>query len=371
MAIFETPEAAFAPQRSNSATGYEIWFAVIHDPVERMALWLRYSRYIPKRGEKPAQAILWASLFSAADSGRHTFASRSVPLKAASFAADRVTIDTNTDGAGPDSPAVIGPGYCVGEIKTPLGNLRWDLELLHDFAPYTHGPERLAKVSRTHSVVISPFGRARGSVRLGTARAIKWKNARSMFTHVWGAERVPELYWCYAPYLQGSTGGARGGSRSSGAGAPGRSGDSSGALAGLSSIAAVEAIYVKPSPLTPAVCFGTALTGDGQLVHDHALTRGVFGGNKFDYPKQSFRLNFAGQRVEVAAALNQKQKTGFIYRGPDGTPFFIVQSDVSSVECRLKNAEGRDTKLVSPDFAAVEFHGAKPWPGVMYMDPYD
>ncbi len=347
MAIFETPAAAFAPQRSNTTTGYEIWFAVIHDPVERMALWLRYSRYIPKSGEKPAQAILWASLFSAADPERHTFNSRSVPLKAASFASDRVTIDTNTDGAGPDSPAVIGPDYCVGEIKTPLGNLRWDLELLHDFAPYTHGPERLAKVSRTHSVVISPFGRARGSVRLGTARAHKWKNARVMFTHIWGSERVPELYWCYAPYLQGPAG-------------PNSSG-----------IAAVEAIYVKPSSLTPAVCFGTALTGDGRLVHDHALTRGVFGGNKFDYPKQSFRLNFAGQRVEVGATLNQKQKTGFIYRGPDGTPYFIVQSDVSSVECRLKNAEGRDTKLVSPDFAAVEFHGAKPWPGVMYMDPYD
>ncbi|MCR9142174.1 MAG: hypothetical protein NXI24_07975 [bacterium] len=346
MAIFETPAAAFAPQRSNTASGYEIWFAVVHDPVERLALWLRYSRYVPKSGGKPAQAILWASLFSAADPARHCFNSISVPLKAANFASDRVTINTN-----PDSAAVLGPDYIVGEIKTPLGNLRWDLELLHDFSPYQHGPERLAKVSRTHSVVVSPFGRARGTVRLGRSKGIKLKNARSMFTHLWGADRVPELYWCYAPYLQ----------QQSGAGGP----------APGPALAGVEAIYVKPSALKPAVCFGSALTGDGRIVHDHALTRGVFGGNKFDYPKQSFRLNFAGQRVEIGAALNQNQKTGYIYRGVDGTPYFIVQSDVSSVECRIKNSEGRDVKFASPDFAAVEFHGAKPWPGVMYMDPYD
>ncbi|MEQ9363870.1 MAG: hypothetical protein RIF32_06495 [Leptospirales bacterium] len=364
MAIFETPAAAFAPQRSNTAPGYEIWFAVIHDPVERLALWLRYSRYVPKGGDKPAQAILWASLFSATDSARHSFNARSVPLEAASFAGGRITIDTNAAGGG--SPAVLGPDYIVGEIKTPSGNLRWDLELLHDFAPYVHGPERLAKVSRTHSVVVSPFGRARGTLRLGTAKVLKLKDARTMFTHIWGADRVPELYWCYAPFLAG---GARPGAASPGSGKSGSAGRSSGSS--VASISAVEAIYVKPSALTPAVCFGTALTGEGRIIHDHALTRGVFGGNKFDYPKQHFRLSFDGQRVEVAAAMNQKQKTGYIYRGADGAPFFIVQSDVSSVECRMKNSEGRDSKFISPDFAAVEFHGAKPWPGVMYMDPYD
>lgn len=361
MAIFDSPAAAFAPQRSNSAAGYEIWFAVIHDPAERLALWLRYTRYVPKGGSKPAQAILWASLFSAADPKRHTFNSRSVPLAAASFTSDRITIDMGAgDGAG--SEAVLGPDYIVGEMKTPAGNLRWDLELLHDFAPYTHGPESLAKVSRTHSAVISPFGRAQGTVRLGSGKGLKLKNARSMFAHIWGADRVPELYWCYAPYLQ----------RNRSSEPAGSSGASSiAAPDSINSIESVEAIYVKPSGLTPAVCFGTALTGDGQIVHDHALTRGVFGGNKFDYPQQSFRLNFAGQRVEVKAVMNQDQKTGYIYRGVDGTPFFIVQSDVSSVECQMKSADGRNMRFTSPDFAAVEFHGAKPWPGVMYMDPYD
>ena len=347
MAQSENAAAAFVPRRDDSTPGYEIWFVVVHDPVERIALWLRYTRYVPKPGDKPAQAILWASLFSATDPTRHAFNSRSFPLRAGAFGSDRIVIG---QGSKDQTDAVLGPDYIVGEMKSPAGNLRWDLELQHDFAPHAHGPERLAKVARTHSIVISPFGRARGTVRLGQAKSFKLKNARLMFTHIWGTERVPELYWCYAPYLQ-----------------------SNGAAADnpAASLAAVEAIYVKPSALTPAVCFGSALTGDGQIVHDHALTRGVFGGNRFEYPAQSFRLNFGGQKVEVKGVLNQKQKTGYIYRGPDGTPFFIVQSDVSSVECHTKTADGRALRYTNPDFAAVEFHGSKPWPGVMYMDPYD
>ena len=326
--------AAFAPQMPADRPGYEIWFTVLHDPVERIALWLRYTRYIPKGSDRPAQAILWASLFAANDAARHTFSSRSFPLDQAKFANDRIEIGDE---------AVLGADYMVGETKTPRGKLRWDLEIHHNFEPYTHGPERLAKVGRTHSVVVSPFARARGTLRLGNAKALRLKDAPLMFTHIWGTERVPELYWCYLPFA---------------------------ASREPAEIQALEAVYVKPSALTPPVCFATALSSDGRLLHDHSLTRGVFGGNRFEFPEQNFRLNFEGRRVEVRARMNREQQTGYIYRNPDNTPFFIVQSDVSAVECQWKDGEGRTVRVQTPDFGAVEFHGAKPWPGVMYMDPY-
>ena len=75
-------------------------------------------------------------------------------------------------------------------------------------------------------------------------------------------------------------------------------------------------------------------------------------------------------RAEVRGELRREQSTGYIYRGPSGTPHFIVQSDVSSCELKLREQDGRERRYRS-DLCAVEFHGTKAWPGVMYMDPYD
>lgn len=343
MASMDTPEAAFRPQQQNATTGFEAWSAIVHDAVERIALWLRYSHYVPKGHSKPPQALLWVSLFSPDQPDRHTFSSQSYPLKQSRFGTDRISIETIGKNSE-ETEAVMGPGYAVGELKTPAGRLRWDLEFRHDFAPFSR-----SRAARLQSVAISPFGRARGTIRIGQAKGIKIKDARLMYSHFWGPDRVPEMYWAYAPYLQ--TAGAS-------ADAP-------------FGIAAVDALYVKASALTPASCSGTALSATGELLHDHALARSVFGGNKFDFPAQSFRFNFGGRRIELSARLNQSQKTGFIYRGSDGTPHFNVQSDVSALECQTKTEDGKTLKFSTRDFAVVEFQGVKAWPGVMYMDPYD
>ncbi len=332
--------AAFAPRRitatTSPQTGYEIWFATLFDPESRTALWLRYTLYVPNDRAK-AQALVWLSFFDAERPEHHAFHAQSYDLAKASITPENIRIDEN----------VLSADGAEGSSRTPHGVLSYELQFHHRFDPHYHGPPRLARsgLAGVSSAVVSPFCGVSGRIKTGRNRSLRLdaKRCRGTFVHISGKERTPELYWTFAPFLQ--------------------EGRSNGTETGI------EAVYVKPPGFAPAACFGSLLY-EGRVIHDRALTRGLFGRNRFAYPEQRFRLNFEGMRAELRSQLRREQSTGYIYRGPSGNPFFIVQSDVSSCDLKLRAYDGRERRYHS-DLAAVEFHGAKAWPGVMYMDPYE
>lgn len=331
---------AFEPRHITSTSparpGYEIWFATIFDRASRTALWLRYTLYVPN-DRANAQALLWLAYFDAERPEHHAFHAQSYSIAQAKIAPDSIQIEG----------ATLSADGATGSSRTPHGNLAYELQFQHRFEPHYHGPPGLARsgLVGVSSTVLSPFCAVTGRIKTGRNRSVRLdaEHCRGTFVHISGKERTPELYWTFAPFLQeGRNGGGETG---------------------------IEAVYVKPPGFAPAACFGSLLY-EGRVIHDRALTRGLFGRNRFDYPEQRFRLNFEGMRAELRSQLRREQSTGYIYRGPSGTPYFIVQSDVSSCDLKLRVPDGRERRFHS-DLAAVEFHGPKAWPGVMYMDPYE
>ena len=320
-------EDAFRPRRPIGAPGYEIWFAVVIDPRTRQGLWVRYTTF--QAPGLPGEALLWASFFDAGNRERHAFNAISRDLAAARIGPDQVVM--------PDGASMTADGF-QGAIRTGPGLLKWDLHLNHRFAPIWHGP-KLLQASRfvaVQSSVVSPFAGAEGEVRLGS-QSFRLKNARAVLTHISGHERVPELFWVFAPALDGLTD------------------------------CGLEAVAVRPARFSPTVISASMHQGS-DFYHTTTMAESLLFRSKKRYPTGRLRFKLGPHKIAIEARLQEEQKTGYIYRGPTGDARFIVQSDVSSVAWQIKGPQPAAGSL--SDSAAVEFHARRPLPNVMYLDPF-
>lgn len=311
------------------APQFEIWFCVIADPRARRALWLRHT--LLRRDRGAALAVTWATHFDAAAPARHAVGARTHALSECDLAALPYRFADQR----------LEPAHWTGAAPTDRGPLRWDLRFEAPFPPHGYVPRWLmhAGIAQTKSVVVAPFARVCGNYRLGD-EAFALDDAPAVANHLWGTRRVERLVWIFVPAF-----------------------DDEGADCAL------EMVWVKPSRFVPAFTLVSLREGVA-LRHGDSILRALRGRAAIDFPRVRLEGALGAARVSLAAALDAGQVTRYVYRDPDGTPRYIEHSDVGSVECALREPDGRTRVLRCARGAAVEFHGMAQWSARAYLDPY-
>lgn len=307
---------AFAPRITN--TGYEIWFGTAFDFEQEVAVWFRYSTLI--RPGRPTRSAIWFSFFDQR-TGKTTVRT--------------LGLNESIDPKG-DEQILSRSGFSPSSVSGTLDDVSWNLQCEHRFEAESHVPESLMNlpIVKTKSVVISPFCGFTGDVRIG-ARKVRL-NASGCYTHIWGTQRVPELYWCFVPQFDNADVG-------------------------------VEFFAVRPKPFLPIIKFITIREGN-TLLHQPSLWRSV--NSKLDprFPEFSATGRISDDRFELTCTLLEPA-TRYIYLDPSGSNRYIEQNDASEARLVLVR-QGQKIELVSRHKAAVEFHGMKPWGKCEYLNPY-
>lgn len=303
--------AAFEPRMN---AGFEIWFGTAMD-VSGLALWFRYT--ILHRPGGPSVCVLWAALFDPQTPANALHSAECWPLDQKHFANGRI---------------VLPQGSCSkDDVEGRVQDLSWELRMHHRFDAESHVPEFLLRLPfvRTKSIVLSPFARFTGTVRKGSRT---WNlDAQGTWTHIYGTERVPELYWCFVPRFDEADAG-------------------------------MELFSVRPKASLPRLTFFTLREGD-TLQHSSMLSS-IRNSCKIDFP--GFTASAPGGAFRVDCVMDEAQAAHYIYVDPDSSNRYVVQSDVSNA--KLTFADGR--VLSSSGKAAVEFHGLTPWSETVSLDPY-
>ncbi|MBW0435870.1 hypothetical protein HGB47_19880 [Leptospira yasudae] len=312
---------------------FEIWFAAILIPETHQAFWVRYSTLNPRSNRDlfPSGA-LWASLFDRKNPKNHRTTVQSFPYETVTISDDAIDF--------PD--ASVGPDHMRGKIQTQQGeNLSWDLEFRHKQEPACHLPPWLEKtpIPKTRSIVSSPFTEVAGWIQLANQK-FTFQNANGHFNHIWGTNRVAQLYWTFVPKFDNDPDNW-----------------------------SLEIVTVRPQPFAPALTFVTLLKA-GVPIHQHSIFRSLRSATKVEYPKVTFKTRLDDYEIFVEGEMDREQIAGYIYRDPDGSPRYIEQSDIGTVKCVIRH-RGKEITLKAEQAAGVEFHGMRPWRNDhAYLDPY-
>ncbi|AYV56466.1 hypothetical protein EFP84_13765 [Leptospira kmetyi] len=312
---------------------FEIWFAAILIPENDQAFWVRYSTLNPRNNRDlfPTGA-LWASLFDRKNPKNHRTAVQCFPYENVSIGENAIEFPE----------ASVGPDHMRGSIRTSQSEtLSWDLEFRHKLEPAGHLPRWLEKtpIPKTRSIVSSPFTEVAGEIQLAKKK-FAFQKANGHFNHIWGTNRVAELFWIFVPKFD-------------------KDPDNW----------SLEIVTVRPQPLSPTLTFVTLLK-DGVPIHQHSIFRSLRSKTKVLYPKLSFQTRLDDYEITVEGEMDRDQIAGYIYRDPDGSPRFIEQSDIGTVRCVIRHS-GKEIVLNAKQAAGVEFHGMRPWRADhQYLDPY-
>lgn len=318
------------PAQSNQPH-FEIWFAVIIDKTTKKALWLRYTTFFPHSSfQSQPLAVIWASWFDSENPNNHCYAAQNFVINQVSYDKESYTYPNGK----------LSLDLLSGNLMTEKGLLEWDLNFEHQFEAFDHAPSWLSRSSipKTKSLVCSPFAKVQGKVTLNNI-TYDFQHAEGWFNHIWGTERVESLFWTYIPQFDDDN-----------------------------ESWSLEIASVRPKTFLPALTF-TTLAHQGKLYHQTSLWNALRGKIKVDYPSLEFQTKLYDYQILVNSQLAENQTTPYIYRDPNGTKFYIVQSDVGQATCTIEK-NGYKKKLVSKSGAAVEFHGIKPWGKFSYIDPY-
>lgn len=305
-------EKAFLPRQKS---GFEIWFGTVRD--QGVALWFRYT--ILHRPDRPSICALWAALFDPFNSENSMHAADSWPAS-----------ELRAQNGGIILP---GGSFRASKVHGRIQDLAFDLNLHHEFCPESHVPSFLLKAPfvRTKSVVLSPFARFQGTIQKGGRT---WQvDGRGTWTHIYGSERVPELYWCFVPEFDNADAG-------------------------------MELFSVRPGGALPLLTFFTLR--EGRSLRHTGLLTALRSSCSADYPRFAAAAPGRNPAFRVQCNMDQVQAASYTYVDPDSTNRYVVQSDVS--RARLSLADGR--VLESARGAAVEFHGLRPWHSGRFLDPY-
>lgn len=160
---------------------YESWFQRANHPTEPIAIWIRYTVFIPASGERPALGELWAILFEG-----DSITARKAELPLEECSVSRQTIDVAIGGSTLDLER------CEGSIE----DLRWSLRYDSPSAPLLMLPERLygGGFPKAKLLVGSPLARYTGSLTLGerTIDIDGWVGSQN---HNWGSRHTDRYAW--------------------------------------------------------------------------------------------------------------------------------------------------------------------------------
>lgn len=322
----------FLPNHSSIA--YEIWFAVIIDPITQKALWIRYSTLFPNqsKGHKPI-AIMWASFFDALNLNNHCYQAETFSINSISLLGDSYLYPKGS----------FSLDKLSGNLSTSKGELAWDLAYQHQFDAFDYVPSLiknspLKNLVKTHSASCSPFAKVNGNIKLNDIN-YPINNASGVLTHIWGTNRVERLFWIFIPVFDNDTEGW-----------------------------ALEIASIRLKPFLPAITI-VKLLYNGVLHYDSSLLSVLSPRVKINYPEIEVKAHCKDFKILVKAQLNLEQTTPYIYRNPDGDARYIEQSDVSKAICIIET-RNKKLELVNKNSTAVEFHGLTAWSNRTYLDPY-
>lgn len=312
-------EKAFGPRRSD----YEIWFGTVLD-VSGIALWFRYT--ILHRPGFQSVCALWAAVFDSEKPAAQT--ADSWPLTEMRMEDHQIHLPQGT----------LSANHVQGKIQ----NTAWDLQIQHVFPAESHVPAWLLHLPfvRTKSIVLSPFARFTGVLQ---SEGRSWQiDGSGTWTHIYGKERVPELYWCFVPRFDNADVG-------------------------------MELFSVRPKSGLPLLTFFTLR--EGQTLRHTSILRAVrnkctpgypdFRARSADFPETG-SSPASGTAFSLECSLSQAHAASFIYVDPDSSNRYVVQSDIGSAMLTL--GDGRTFE--SKGGAQVEFHGLNRWHSGVFLDPY-
>ncbi len=179
---------------------YESWFVRANHPTEAKALWIRYTRFIPRSGATPATDLaegeLWAIWFDGSGedgSGENQAAPVTAYQRfkdtACRFDAQQLSVDIA--GSRLDRQGLTG--QIQPETGTPF---RWALQATGENAPLLLLPEKLYTGSfpKAKSLVLDAQVMFNGTLTVGehTFAIDQW---RGSLNHNWGTQHTDEYAW--------------------------------------------------------------------------------------------------------------------------------------------------------------------------------
>ncbi|MGH7894382.1 MAG: hypothetical protein ACREQL_06920, partial [Candidatus Binatia bacterium] len=177
-----TPGHANRPRWRGEAGFFEIWFVVVLDLVTARAWWFRYTTLAPRQGAP--RGTLWAAAF---EEGRP-------PVFGKAF----VSTEEIAAHAGG-----LERGVCRGRVGAAASPIEWDLQFEPASCPAQRGPRWLHRLpTPTRVAHCNQETGFRGTIRVGDREHVV-ADGRGAQKHLWGARRVEELFWIYAPVLRG------------------------------------------------------------------------------------------------------------------------------------------------------------------------
>lgn len=314
--------------------GYEIWFSVVIDPINQKAFWLRYTTFFPDPSlNLQPKFVIWGSFFDAKNHSNHNCLAKSFSIHTISMSGNHYQHPS----------ATLSLDKLTGNIANDNVSLSWQLFYQHQFEAFDYAPNLvkntfLKHFVKAHSVACSPFAKVNGHVNCQNQEYL-FNNASAVLTHIWGSERIEQLFWVFAPIFDNDFEGW-----------------------------GVEIAVVKVKTFLPKIT-AVKILHNNNLYYDSSLLSALSAKVKINYPEIEIKTKCKDFNLIVKAKLNTQQITPYIYRNPNGRPFYIEQSDVSEVFCLIEK-NGKKQELFSKNMAAVEFHGCKAWSNRNYLDPY-
>ncbi|HXJ33643.1 MAG TPA: hypothetical protein VMS22_06325 [Candidatus Eisenbacteria bacterium] len=314
-----TPAEANRPRWRGGAGFFEIWFLVVFDPAAPRAWWFRWTTFAPRVGAP--RGTIWAAAF---EEGREAiFGKAFVP---------RAEIEV--------AVAALGDGSCRGEVALDATPIAWDLRFEPATRVAARGPAWLGRLpAPTHVAHVHQEVVFAGTVRVGDREHVVAR-ARGAQKHIWGTRRVEELFWIYAPALDGG---------------------------GAFEASSVRVKRGSGPALAPVWLH------DGASEHAWWGVPAVFRNRVEPEGPGALRLSAASTWAHVhgVARCDPRTLAGYVYRDPAGWDVHVAQSDVARIDLTLRTRSYPWSSWGAPrrftGRGAVELHHPEPLPGVRYV----
>jgi hypothetical protein len=309
----------------------ESWFLKANDPVERRAVWLKWTVWAPQHEPRRAVAEVWAIAFDAARG--HVAVKTQVPFERASFPPGE--LGATIDGCSLSSTAA------RGRVESGGRSVAYDLAIDAREAPLVHYPARwMYGRGFPRQKLVSPVPSALLSGTLDVQGA-RWsvEGWPGMIGHNWGEANSEAYAWGHCNSWEG--------------------GDDV-VFEGFSGRVRAGGVLLPPSTGLCLRHHGTSymLSGFASLV----TNRGTISPRRWRFRGESQRASIKGEMWA-----DTEDFVGLFYPNPDGTVCHCLNSKLAHAELTVR-VEGRAPRTLRSQRAALEVATRDPHHGVrMYV----
>lgn len=188
-------EANVPRYRGGTGGHYESYFVRANHPGRPLGLWIRYTIFVPTGAGRPAQAELWAAVFSG-EPGGTVSVYEAVPLATASFAGSQSGLQVRIGPAVLDDDPQGRRGSLSGRAASGGHDISWDLAYDGGADPVLLLAERLYDrgFPRAKALVPAPMAVFTGQVRVD-GEAVQVNGWTGSQNHNWGSRHTDEYAW--------------------------------------------------------------------------------------------------------------------------------------------------------------------------------